>query len=60
MATLTIKGAMDNKYASLKRNLDNQMVHGLDQYSTTCSQAKTLLSKYVPDKPSNPTLPPDI
>mmetsp|Transcript_18801 Transcript_18801/g.21383 ORF Transcript_18801/g.21383 Transcript_18801/m.21383 type:complete len:567 (+) Transcript_18801:256-1956(+) len=51
LAMITIEGAMDSRYSSLKRMLANQMVQGTDQYPESRSKAQTLLSKYVPDKP---------
>jgi len=51
LVMLTIGGAADAIYSSLKRMLANQMVQGLDAYPDSRSKAQTLLSKYVTDKP---------
>ena len=54
MAVLTIEGANETKYGAVKRHLANQMVHGVDIYPDTKSQAQTLLAKYlVDDKKQN-------
>ena len=47
VAILTIEGANDAKYGSVKRYLANQMVNGVDAYPDTKTQALTLLSKYI-------------
>ena len=53
MAILTIEGANDTKYGAVKRYLANQMVHGVDVYPDTKSQAQILLSKYVSEQNNN-------
>ena len=48
MAILTVDGSNDLKYKSLKVNLANQMVQGVDNYPSDRSKAQTLLAKYIP------------
>lgn len=53
MAILTIEGANKGQYGPVKHHLANQMVHGVDLYPDTRSQAQTILSKYIPSDKSN-------
>ena len=52
LAIITIEGASDAKYSSLKRHLANQMVHGVDIYPDKRSQSHTLLAKFIPPEPT--------